>query len=315
MNVVDVPQPCSQTLYDEAVARYAGMVRSRAASVHQVGCTQYPGLSHVALIVVTDHVGLDNRFFFSAQHRLPERYHRLFLHEPFILPAWSLRVMRYTKHYARRLITGRETLAAYRPSDDRNERWCRMLESYCGFAALAHRNRRAQHVKGRETLAAAASLRHVFREAAHVFPQAADLTYLNAVDVIRRRFFDEGNDPVEQIRAAWDLFAGAFDRFDAVMQLHLGAKDTQEAVHIARARLRGEQECSDFDREYAFRRACDISGYQHELASLGFPFGHLFSVAAHPLSVQAPRAVSVVETLLRNLYHVRRRLTERVARA
>lgn len=313
MNVVDIPQPAAHGLYEEAASRYAAMVRSRAVAVHQLGRARYPGLSEIRLLAVTDHVGVDNRFFFSAFHRLPERFHRLFLDEPFILPAWSLRVMRYTKYYAPKLVAGRNVLNAYSPSQERDERWCRLLESYCAYASFAGKTRRSQLLKGRETLASASALRGLLAEAVPLIPEAADEAYVNAIEAIRRTFFDDCADPVERVRDAWELFAAAFDRFESAMCARLGAANSEEAVSIARARLRGEHECADFDREYAFRRARDIDGYQEELASLGFPFGHLFPAAAHPQAVRTPQAAPIVDRLLRSAYHVRRRIMEYAA--
>lgn len=310
MNVVDIPQPCNRELYDDAITRYAAMVKSRAIGVHQVGNVSYPGLSDIDLIVVTDHTALDNRFFFSALHRLPQRYHRLFLHEPFVLPAWSLRVMRHTTHYAPKLIAGRDVLQAFLPENESNERWCRMLESYCAYAAFALKVRRLRQLKGRETVAVASALRYLIADAAHLIPQSADPAYSAQIDDLRQSFFDEGDDPVERIRMAWQMFARAFERFDSSLCAHFRVRDTDEAVTKARALLSGEEACDDFEREYAFQRARDIGGYQHELASLGLPFGHLFFIAAYPGYRKTPGVMPVLETLLRNVYRVRRRLTE-----
>ena len=60
--------------------------------------------------------------------------------------------------------------------------------------------------------------------------------------------------------------------------------------------------------DYSIRR-WDV-GTRQELASLGFPYGHLFYIAAHPRAVRHVRPAAVVDTLLRNVYRVRRRLTE-----
>lgn len=314
MNVIDIPQPANHALYEEAVARYAAMVKGRAVGVHQVGHVRYPGLSDIDLIVVTDHVGVDNRYFFSALQRLPERYHRLFLHEPFVLPAWSLRVMRYTTHYAPKLVGGRDVLSPFRPNDEPDERWCRMLESYCAYAAFALKNRRAQQLKGRQTIAVASALRYLLFDAAATLPEAADEQYVNEIEALRRSFFDAENDAVERVRTAWRLFSAAFDRFDAILRDRLGAAGTEQGVERARALLSGDEASEYFDRDYAFRRARDIDGYQQELASLGFPYGHLFFVAAHP-PAGTPQAGSMLDTLLHNLYRVRRRLTEYAAGA
>lgn len=313
MNVVDIPQPAGHALYEEAASRYAALVKSRAVAVHRLGRAAYPGLSEIRLLVITDHVGMDNRFFFSALHRLPERFHRLFLREPFILPGWSLRVMRYTKHYAAQLLTGRHVLHAYSPSDERDERWCRLLESYCAYAAFAEKTRRSQLLRGRETLATVSALRSLLTDAALSVPEAADEDYVNAVEAIHRTFFEDLGDPVERVRDAWELFAAAFYRFDRAMKARLDARSTDEAVATARARLCGDEECADFDREYAFRRARDIDGYHHELASLGFPFGDLFPPAAHPRAVRTPAAAPILDRLLRNAYLVHRRIMEYAA--
>ena len=310
MNVVDIPQPAGHALYAEAASRYAALVKSRAVAVYALGRVRYPGLSEARLLVVTDHVGVDNRFFFSALQRLPERFQRLFLREPFVLPGWSLRVMRYTRHYDRQLLAGRNVLRAYTPSDERDEQWCRLLESYCAYAAFAEKTRRSQLLPGRETLATASALRSLRTEAACIAPEAADENYVNAVEAIRRTFFDEQGDPVERVRDAWELFAAGFDRFDRAMRERLGAQTADQALAAARARLCGDEACADFDRDYAFSRSRDIAGYHHELASLRFPFGDLFPPAAHPQAVRTPAAAPLLDRLLRNAYFVHRRIME-----
>ncbi len=114
--------------------------------------------------------------------------------------------------------------------------------------------------------------------------------------------------------AAWDLFTKNFAQFDERMQSWLGAAQPALAPGMARALLRGDETCDAFDRDYAFRRARDIDGYHMELASLGFPYGHLFMIAAHPGAVRRLPDAPVVSNLVRNIYRVRRRLTEYGAR-
>lgn len=313
MNVIDLPQPANRATYDEAISRYAAMVKGRAVGVHALGKIRYPGLSGIELLVVTDRVGMDNRFFFSALHRLPVRYHALFVREPFILPAWSLRVMRHTPFRSPRLVAGRDVLQPYVPNEEPAERWCRTLESYCAYAAFAGAARNAQMLKGRQTLAAADGFRQLIADASSLIPEAANGNYINQTEAICRTFFDDGADPVEGVRAAWRIFIRGFDGFDAIMRERLHARTTDEAVASARALLLGDEQCEEFDREYAFRRARDIDGYHQELASLGFPFGHLFFAAAYPRAARTVPRTPVVDTLLRNVYRVRRRLTEYAA--
>lgn len=313
MNVIDLPKPASRALYDEAIARYAAMVKGRAVGVHALGKIRFPGLSGLELLVVTDRVGVDNRFFFSALDRLPVRYHALFVREPFILPAWSLRVMRHTPYRAPRLVAGRNVLQPYAPNDEPAERWCRTLESYCAYASFATNARNAQMLKGRQTVADAEGFRQLIADASSLIAEAADEHYINQTEAIFRTFFDDGADPVEGVRAAWRIFTRGFDRFDAIVRERLRARSTGEAVETARALLLGDAACEEFDREYAFRRARDIDGYHQELASLGFPFGQLFFAAAYPRAARTLPRTPVVDTLLRNVYRVRRRLTEYAA--
>lgn len=315
MNVVDIPQPCARELYDEAVSRYASMVKSRAIGVHLLAQVTQPGLSDIDLLVVTDHVGVDNRFFFSALQRLPSRYHRLFRHEPYILPAWSLRVMQFTPHACPPIAGGRDVLQPYTSNDSRDERWCRMLEAYCSFASFHAGAAQTQMLAGRDIMGAAGAFRYALEHAAIVLPEAADESYAGKIAELRQSFFEQGADAAQRVRAAWDLFSAAFARLDAAMRRRLDASTTAEAVVHARKRLSGEEECTDLDREYAFRRARDIDGYNQEVASLGFPFGHLFPAAAYPGAVRKVPPMPLVDSLVHNVYRVRRRLTEYAAGA
>jgi hypothetical protein len=314
MNVVNVPQPANHALYDEAMTRYADMVRPRAISVYRLGHVRYPGLSDIELLVVTNRTGFDNRYYFSALHRLPQRYCALFAHEPFILPAWSLRVMQYTTHRDRALLAGHDSLHAYSPNDSSDERWCRMLESYCAYAAFIARTKQSEMLTTRMVISAASAFRYVLEDAAQLFAPFDAHAYGSEIDAIRTRFFAR-EDREPEVLGAWNLLLEHFDRFDAALRSWFDVHDTTGAAAKARALLRGEEPCAAFDREYAFRRGREIDGYFQELASLGFPYGNLFHSAAHPGGLRQPHDTPVVTNLVRNFYRVRRRLTEYAARA
>jgi hypothetical protein len=314
MNVVDLPAPAHHALYDEAVTRYAELVRARAIAVYRVGTVEFPGLCGVDLLVVMNRSGIDNRYYFSALHRLPRRFHPLFVHEPFILPAWSLRVIRYTTHYEPALLSGHDVLHPYQPADAPDERWCRMLEAYCSLASFFARSSATETLRGRLTLSVAGMFRYVLTDAAQLMPPLDARMYVRDIDAIQKTFF-EREDPAAGVRAAYDLFAGHFKRFDAHVREWLGERDADAAVTKARALVRGDEVCEAFDREYAFQRTRDIDGYHHELASLGFPYGHLFPVATHPGAIRPLPDTPVVTNLVRNIYRVRRRLSEYAARA
>lgn len=309
MNVTDLPRPSARALYDEAMTRYAELVSPRALAVYRAGRIRHPGLSDIDLIVVTDRTAIDNRHYFSAIERLPQRYAPLFLHEPYILPAWSLRVMQHTTHAAPALLAGRDVLQPYAPDNSSAERWCRMLASYCRYAQFAGEVRATKELPGRRTVSAAGSYCHMLADAAHVFPVEDCEAYEREIDHLCGSFFDY-KDPAAAVRDIWNLFAAHFDRFDRALRAHLGTATTPETIQAALRLLRGDDESADFDREYAFRRARDIDGYHQELASLGFPYGQLFFTAAHPRAVRALPEPAVVTNLMRNFYRVRRRLSE-----
>lgn len=309
MNVIDIPQKASRSDYDEALTRYADLVKSRAIAVYRVGNVRYPGLSDIDLLVVTDRCGIDNQYFFSAMQRMPRRYLPLFLHEPFILPAWSLRVMRYTTHHAPALLAGRDVLHRFLPADEPDERWCRLLEGYCTYASFDARARQSGTLKGRMTIAVASAFRFQIADARALLDCEDLAGYPDEMDALRAGFF-ERQKPEDAVLDAWEQFAGAFAVLDERLRARLGVAKSQDLSEAARKLLRGEAPTTLFDGEYAFRRAQAIDGYHHDLAAMGFPYGHLFFIAAHPGAVRAASQPSLMNGMVRNLYRVRRRLEE-----
>jgi hypothetical protein len=308
MNVVDVPRPIPREDYDEAIARYANLVEGRAVAIYRVGNVRYPGLSDLDLLVVADRVAFDNRYFFSALQRMPRRLLPVFLHEPFILPAGCLDVLRHTTHYAPVLVAGQDVVRDFRPNDDSAERWCRMLESYCSYNTFAARVRKSDTVFGRLTVAVTSAFRYLLGDAAHLFSGVDPQAYAQEMDALRAGFF-ENADPSVAVRHAWNVFTGYFDRYDAMLRERLRASTAEEALETARALLSGEAPSELFDSEYALLRAQTIRRYYDGLRTLGFPYGSLFFIAAHPDGIRVlPH--TPVETLIRNFYRVRRRLSE-----
>lgn len=310
MNVVDLPRPGAPEKYDEAISRYTELVQSRAIALYRVGDTRYPGLSGVEVLVVTDRCSLDNSHFYSAAQRLPRRYLQMFVHEPYILPAWSLRVMRHTAHSAPVLLAGRDVLEGFPPSDEPAERWCRMLEGYCSSARFIARVKESGTLKGRLAAAVASRFRYTLAEAESVIPEINAEEYRSDIDVLSARFF-EREDHYAAVNEFWTRFTRGFETLDSALRGRLESHGAEDAFSKARTALRGDVETALFDREYAFRRAQAIDGYHKDLASMGFPYGHLFFIAAHPGAVHA-KSASAVSEVVRNLYRVRRRLEEYV---
>jgi hypothetical protein len=308
MNVVELPQPAPRELYDDAIARYAKMVRGRALAVYRVGNVRYPGLSDIDLLVVIDRKALDGRYYFSALQRLPRRFLPLFLHEPFVVPASCIEAMRHTTHYAPELLCGRDVLREVRPNDDDAERWCRMLESYCSYSMFAERVRTKETLRGKFTIAVASAFRYLLADAEKLFADVDARGYATELDALRAGFF-ESDSPAALVRHAWECFVQRFQGCDAMLRERLGTRARMETIERARALLRGEAACEYFSRAYAMQRARTIERYYNELRALGMPYGGLFFIAAHP---EALRAIpeTPVTTLVHNLYRVRRTLAE-----
>lgn len=309
MKIVDLPRPAPAALYGAAILQYVRAIRSRAIAIYQVGNVRFPGLSDIDVLVVTDSAAADNRYFFSAFARLPQRYERLFLHEPFIVPANSARIVSHTSHSGARLLAGRDVLAPWlsvQPSKD--ERWCHMLESYCAYAAFAARCREQQHLRGRMTVAVASALRFLIRDANALLGHPLSVDYEARIDALRTGFFD--GDPVAGVLAAWELFCEGFEEVDAAVRRAIGCAPHEDAAAASRALLHGERTCENVQREFAFRRARSIAAYQGDLAAMGFPYGHLFFAAAFPSPVVPFAPHPVLGNLVRNAYRVKRRLAE-----
>jgi hypothetical protein len=305
MKVDDLPLPATHALYDEAMTRYAQMVQSRAISVYRLGQVSHPGLSDAKLLVVIDKAHVDNRYFFSALQRLPDRLRAIFLHEPFVLPVWSLRVMRYTTHRAPALLAGRDVLHQFTPCEEPDERWCRVLESFCRYAELAADASATQTLHARPAISAASDLRWMLADADGLLTGVDGRSYAARIDALQDRFFQQA-DPEQAVRELWTVFCEQLAHFETRLRDRLHISDGADAVSSARLLLRGDEKCDVFDRDYAFRRARDIDGYHHEVASLGLPFGHLFSTSAHPYAVRALPDARVISGVVRNFYRMRR---------
>jgi hypothetical protein len=308
MNVIELPQPAPRELYDEAIARYVKMVRARAIAVYRVGNVHFPGLSDIDLLVVTDRKAFDSRYYFSALQRLPRRFLPLFLHEPFILPAHCAEVMRHTTHYAPVLLSGQDAVRAFPPSDTEDERWCRMLESYCSYSVFAERVRTNERLRARFTIAVTSAFRYLLGDAAKLFDGIDPADYAAQMDAIRSEFFTSEH-PQTLVLHAWERFSKRFQEFDTMLRERLGTHARMETIERARALLRGEISTELFDSSYAMKRARTIERYYDGLRALGIPYGGLFFIAAHP---EALRSIpeTPVTTLVHNYYRVRRTLAE-----
>ena len=307
MNVVDLPNAGSRALCEEAAGRYADRISSRAAAVYRVGSARFPELLGVSVLAVVDRPGIDNRYFYSPDHRMPRRYAELFIDEPYILPVWSMRVMQHTAHYSVSLLAGRDPLAAYRPNDEPDERWCRLIEMYCTQKSFADRVRESGVLSGRRIFGAANALRHALADASAVSLDVPCKDYAARIDALFEGY-EARKQPEESVHEAWRAFGEALAAIEGSLQARF-CRPGDSVFEVSRSLMRGDGESEAFDREYAFRRAVAIDGYHKDLSALGLPYGHLFYEDAHPEAVRKPRE-PFAGGIMRNLYLVRRRFQE-----
>jgi hypothetical protein len=310
VNVTNVPLPAPRALYDESIAAYAALVSSRAIAVYQVGNVRYPGLSDVDLLVVPKAYAADNRYFFSAFHRAPRRSLALYLHEPFVVPPGALDAMRYTTHSRPRLLYGEDILSGLRPIEDRNEPLCRVLESYCSYERFARRTRSSGHLSGRWAIAITSAFRFFLTDFDAAFKTELCAAYALAIDSIRASAFDRPT--ADAIVEAWDLFNEHFGDAEHRLRDEIASGTSAEISDAARAILCGDRTFRDLSPDYARTRRATIAHYHDELERLGFPYGHLFFVAAYDGSVRTVASTPYARYVARYTYRLQRRIGEYV---
>jgi len=281
MNFLSPPGPLPKQWYEDAIELYARRVSLRARAVYQVGSVAFPGISDLDLLVVVEKEASDNSQYFSALLRLPKRFHRLFLHEPFILPASMVNVLQYTSHGRRRLIGGRDELAAVEPLLTVTERWSKLLESYQNFQIfLGQCNARAQ-VSGRLVVAVASSLRYALADLDAVSGTDHASSYAAAIDELRLQLFHERVDAQLIVERIWVCFVAELsllkDRLSSALSISV-----QEVSKFVDDFLIGKRVPDGVSAAEFNARNQSIDRYFTELYHLRFSFGYLFFLAAHP---------------------------------
>jgi hypothetical protein len=279
VKIIELPVPLEGWLYHDAVARYACAVHDRSAAVYLIGNVSYPGLSDLDLLVVTDVARPDNEQYFSYRERLPQRDFPLFLHEPFILPARVLNVMRYTSHDRRALVAGKDILAGVSSEEGDHERWCRLLEGYCNYRSFADTIVNRAIMRGRHAVAVASSMRFTLRHADCVLGTALATPYASSIDAIRARFFK--HDPYDAVLEVWEIFMEAFGALEKALAERLSLSRGEHCEQFARRFFSGLVSVSGVDPAYVQERNAAIERYHRALASLQVSYGHLFFLAAH----------------------------------
>ncbi|HZZ63868.1 MAG TPA: hypothetical protein VFE17_00090 [Candidatus Baltobacteraceae bacterium] len=282
MNVIDLPRAENHAIYDAAVTQYAAYVRGRAEAVYRIGCTAYPGLSTIDVLVIARRGGIRTRHYFSALHRLPKRLAALFVHEPFIVPIDAVRVIEHARPGLCTLLAGRDVLHTIAPFQHSDERWCRALESYCQYSSFVARTQETQTLPGRLTVSLSLQFIDVLRQNASLTGGASDaLAYAAACATLAAEAF-VNDDGTAAVIAYWKLLRAAFAQFEERLHQHLACDHGALTPATARLLLQGEIVTEAFDAQYAFRRWQQIERYTAQLAAMGLPYGQLFAQQAYP---------------------------------
>ena len=287
MMIDDLPRAVLVSDYEATIRLYSMKVRSRATAVYQVGRVRFPSLSDIDLIVVVNRSLPDNNQFYSISTRLPHRQRRLFLHDVFILPHDLLEVIRHTSHNRRRLILGSDVLEQLSQNKRVEERWCKLLESYCNYVVFCARVSR-QDVSGRLVVAVANSLRYGLEDLDMVFHTDEAEPYGAYIDQLRNDILVDPNRTDQIFQAVWTRFNNGVETIENCLRQEFGIRDRGALLERAKAMLGGSTTISGLDQNYIFNRKALIGRYYSELRRLRLSFGSLFYFAAYESAQTCP---------------------------
>jgi hypothetical protein len=277
----DVPRAVPRDMYDAAIALYADKVSSRTVALYTVGSVPFPGLSDIDVLLVPTAVMRDNGQFFSVINRLPLRYQRLFLHQPFVVPETALSVLRFTSHSKRTQITGTDVLSAIQPLLTKEERWCKLLESYCNFMTYIDQCQRRTFVSGRLAVAVASSMRYALRDYDAIFSTREAVGYSDDIDARRAALSTRSRDDQAAVREIWNALLTKVQWLHATLVRKFALERGESPVQFAAGFLQGRRPFDNLDMPAIAARRAEIDFYNEELRRFRFPFGHLFFHAAY----------------------------------
>jgi hypothetical protein len=206
--------------------------------------------------------------------RLPIKYAPIFLHDPLIIPRKHTGVLRYTTHRNLRLLHGRGVFAQVQYVDSAQERWCKVLEAYCTYAAFLASVRASQGCRGRRLIAKASGLRFPLGDLDELCGTQDAQAYTARIDDIRATYFR--SDPAPALMEAWHLFCQAFDTMTRTLKNVLPLRGQESVDDFARRFFGGRAQFELVDSQYVAERTGAIQAYFMELQNMRIPFGHAF---------------------------------------
>lgn len=307
MNIVDFPRRADRALYEAATRAYAAKVARRARAVYRTGNINYPGLSDLDLLVVPSRRRADNAQYFSALYRLPAPYHRILLHDPFVIPAEHKTVLRYTTHRNLQLLGGEDVFREVAFIDTPAEGWCKLLEGYCSYAAFVKDVSSSGRVPGRRLVPKASSLRFSLRQMDALTGGTHAPEYEHIIDEMRGRYYS--SDPIPTLLAMWDVFHDAYRMLEAWLAAVLPLTEGEAVDDFIRRLFCGQAYFKDLSSEYVAARSREIGDYYEAVARLRIPYGQIFFWEAHCVRARKHEQSGLTNMLYRIKYKIERTLT------
>ncbi len=304
----DLPTRVSRAEYEEAISRYSCMVQSRVIALYAVGNIAYPGLSDLDLLVVLDESRIDNNQFFAFE-RLPRRFHKLFLHQPFFVPADMTFLVDYTTLTRREYVTGADVLNRKTMPETAEARYCRFFESFCHYRGYVDRIRRCDRVSARMMIAVASAFRYSLADSAWPIAVRAE-GYGQRIDDMRAQYFERGASAESRLQEVWSLLSGTVDALEGELQVNLPLEGGETAVGFAKALIAGRRELASLDRGAIAGRNRAILSYHDRLMQLRLSYGHFFYLAAHLDNLRIYRQAPMLRRLMQARYKPERLINE-----
>ncbi|MBC5827105.1 MAG: hypothetical protein GIW99_05410 [Candidatus Eremiobacteraeota bacterium] len=309
MQFTDLPLKAPREWYDEAMDLYRGKVASRIKALYRVGNITYPGLSDLDLLLVTSESRLDNNQFFSFE-RLPHRLHRLFLHQPFIIPADMTSIIEYTTHSRRELLYGDDIFDGSTSLENFTINYCRSLESFCHYRTYVARTRQRGWVSARMMIAVASAFRFSLADFALGETGISPQRYGERIDALRAAYYEEVSTPQALLQEAWSTLSGTVDDLERQLKERLPLRPGESSAEFAETFVNGQREVECLDESLVLRRRAIIEKYHRRLAQLRLSYGFLFYLTAYSRTLQPYRQRPLVRRIAQARYKPQRLIDE-----
>ncbi|HXG25196.1 MAG TPA: hypothetical protein VNJ09_11615 [Chthonomonadales bacterium] len=274
MRVHNLPEPVSASLYEEAVAIYLANAGRYIESCYWIGNTNFPGLSDLDLVVIPRDRWLAPQHL-AIKRALPPQYHRIVLHDPYILPKSHLQVYRYASFGKGKLVYGPPLLANITEEDTKATHLCNQLESlYRKYHYLRYCKQRPS-LNALLWIAVGSALRFPLQSmvACNLLPPCSYEEYKVTYDQMRARYLEA---PCE--KRFWQMFHYFETNLERVLdkvyeELDI---DIRQVNSLHEFYSRESYSLPGLCREEILQREAAVWDYLRALRSRHFGYGSLF---------------------------------------